>query len=64
MTFGQDFDQTYSSYKDANSFQPGRCNIFVYLETPVLNPIIGFLHLYPLLTLCQVLKFKRGIDST
>lgn len=47
MTIGQDFDQTYSLYKDVNSFQPGRCNVFVYLETPVLNPIICFLHIYP-----------------
>lgn len=60
MTIGQDFDHTYSPYKDANSFQPSRCNVFVYLETPILNPIIGFLHLYSSDNSVPSIKIQKG----
>lgn len=72
VTSGEDYYCTYSPSEYTNSFhgalEPCRCNLFVYLETLILNPVIasvqGFFNSTPQITPQQVLKFKRRMNST
>lgn len=72
VTSGEDYYCTSSLSEYTNSFhgalEPCRCNLFVYLETLILNPVIasvqGFFNSTPQITPQQVLKFKRRMNST